>query len=247
MELQGKTVLITGATSGLGLALAQRFLAEGAQVTGVGRRADPGLTHPNYSYAAGDITDYDAARRAVQACVERFGKLDILVNCAGVCTIGSVFDTSPEEFRRHFEVNVFGLFHVTKAAMPHLMEQPGSAVVNVGSELGTKAIPERIAYGPSKAAVEMLTRCLAAECGPRVRVNGVLPGLMETPMTKDRFREAEDPDEARAAAAGRYVLGRLCRVEDVVEAILFLSTEKSSFITGDMIAVCGGGQFITCH
>ncbi len=246
MELAGKIALVTGATSGLGLAIAQRFLKEGAFVYGCGRRPQCGWEAPGFFYGPADITLFPEAQAAVDRCVDRFGGLDILVNCAGVTGIGSVDETSAEEFRHQFEVNVFGTFHMAKAALPALRQRPGSTILNVGSELGAKAIGRRIAYCPSKAAVEMLTRCLALECGPSVRVNGVLPGLMETPMTRERFECAPDPEAQRQKAARRYVLGRLCQVEDVVEAVLFLAGEKSSFITGEMIAVCGGGQFTTC-
>ena len=111
--------------------------------------------------------------------------------------------------------------------------------------MGVKAIPNRIAYCPSKAAVEMLTRCLAADEGPRVRVNGVLPGLTETPMTKMRFENAPDSDAERQRVCNRYVLKRMCTPEDVANGVVFLASDKASFITGDMLAVCGGGQFIT--
>lgn len=247
MELSGKTALVTGATSGAGLEIARRFLKEGAQVCGCGRRSVCALEGPGFCYVRADLTDDAQAQEVVARCLEAFGKLDILVNCAGVTGIGSIWDTTPEEFRHQFEVNVFALFQVTRAAAPALARRPGSAIINIGSELGTKAIAQRIAYCPSKAAVEMLTRCLAIECGPNVRVNGILPGLMETPMTQARFLDAPDPEARRAQVRERYVLKRMCRVEDVAEAALFLAGSRSSFITGDMLAVCGGGQFTTCQ
>ena len=246
MELEGKIALVTGATSGAGLEIARRFLAEGARVCGCGRREQCEIEHPGFVYARGDLTDPEQARGVAEACLSAFGGLDILVNCAGVTAIGGILDTSPEEFRRQFEVNVFGLFHMTQAALPALQARPGSVILNIGSELGAKAIARRIAYCPSKAAVEMLTRCLAIECGPGVRVNGILPGLMETPMTRTRFEYAPDPEEQRRLTRERYVLKRMCRVEDVAEAAVFLASDRSSFITGDMLAVCGGGQFTTC-
>ena len=158
MELEGKTALVTGATSGAGLEIARRFLEEGAQVCGCGRRESCEISAPDFLYVRGDLTDDDQARAVVARCLEAFGKLDILVNCAGVTGIGGVLDTSPEEFRHQFEVNVFALFHVTRAAVAALEQQPQSAVINIGSELGTRAAAQRIAYCPSKAAVEMLTR-----------------------------------------------------------------------------------------
>lgn len=247
MEFANKTAIITGASSGLGKALAYRFLEEGGQVFGIGRRLDPELEHQNFYYYPADLTDYDLACGAVEKCVEVFGKIDILINCAGVTGIGSVYTTPAEEFRHQFEVNVYAVFHMVKAALPYLHKQPESTIINVGSELGAKAKAERISYCPSKAAVEMLTKCLAIECGPQIRVNGVLPGLMDTPMTHERFERMPDPDAAREKAGRAYILNRLCRVEDVVEAVVFLASRRSSFITGDMIAVCGGGHFTTCQ
>lgn len=247
MELKGKTALVTGATSGVGLEIAKRFLAEGAQVCGCGRREHCELSAPEFLYARGDLTDDSQAQSVVARCLAAFGKLDILVNCAGVTAIGGVLDTTPAEFRRQFEVNVFALFQVTRAAVPALARQPGSTIINIGSELGARAAPQRIAYCPAKAAVEMLTRCLAIECGPTVRVNGILPGLMETPMTQERFLSAPDPEGQREQVRQRYLLKRMCRVEDVADAALFLAGGRSSFITGDMLAVCGGGQFTTCR
>lgn len=247
MELTGKTALVTGTSSGLGKAIALRFLAEGANVFGCGRRPESDIANPGYRYVSGDVADYAQAENIVRGCAEAFGGIDILVNCAGVTGIGNVFDTPPEDFHRQFQVNVFGPFHMSKAALPELQKRQGSTIINIGSELGAKAKADRIAYCPSKAAVEMLTRCLAIECGPEIRVNGVLPGLMDTPMTAHRFDRMPDPAEAREKAGKSYVLKRLCRVEDVVEAVVFLASEKSSFITGDMIAVCGGGQFTTCN
>ena len=247
MELEGKRVLVTGASSGLGYAIASLFLKEGAHMLGVARRSETDLKDARYSYISCDITDDKQVRQLPRACEELMGGLDVLVNCAGETAIGGVRDTSPDAFRAMFEVNVFGLYNVTHALLPLLEASADGTIINIGSELGAKAIARRIAYSPAKAAVEMLTRCLAIECAPHIRVNGVLPGLMETPMTKARFSDAPDPDEARRNAAGRYLLKRLCTVEDVADAALFLASPRSSFITGDMIAVCGGGQFTTAE
>ncbi len=246
MELEGKAALVTGATSGIGFAIAHRFLDEGAYVCGCGRRKFCEIEESRFFYLRGDLTCENDTRKIAEGVLSRLGKLDILVNCAGVTGIGSVFDTSPAEFKHQFEVNVFGLYNITHELIPAILQSKGT-IINIGSELGAKAIAERIAYCPSKAAVEMLTRCLAIECGPYVRVNGILPGLTETPMTRNRFTQAKNPSEARHKAANRYVLKRLCHVEDVADAAVFLASSRSSFITGDMIAVCGGGQFTTCH
>ncbi len=247
MELQDRVAIITGASSGIGEVIAQFYLKEGAKVYGCGLEPAAHISDPGFFYQQSNICEEDQAKKVVAGCVERFGGVDILVNCAGVTGMGTIDDTSVAEFRRQFEINVFGLYTMTKAAIDEVRKSEHAVIINIVSELGVKAIPNRVAYCPSKAAVEMLTRCLAADCGPRVRVNGILPGLTETPMTKMRYENAPDPEAERQKTRNRYVLKRMCVPEDVANGAVFLASDRSSFITGDMLAVCGGGQFITCQ
>lgn len=236
MELCGKTALITGASSGLGRAIAFRFVQEGAQVVGIGRRNT--VAEHAFRYVCCDITKEEQ----VQALVQTLTKVDILVNYAGVTAVGSLKTTKTQTLRQQFEVNVFGLYELTRQVLPLLEQSREGVIVNVGSELGRWAKADRIAYCPSKAAVEMLTRCMALELAPGIRVNGIMPGLMDTSMTRQRFEDSKDPAAARLEAGNRYLLKRLCTVEDAVEAALFLASSRSRFITGEMLAVCGGGQ-----
>ena len=247
MELQNRTAVITGASSGIGEVIARFYLDEGARVYGCGLESAASLTHERFAYQQADVCDETQAAAVVKGCEERFGGVDILVNCAGVTGIGTIDNTSVAEFRRQFEVNVFGVYTITQAAIGAIRRSAHAAIINIVSELGVKCIPERVAYCPSKAAVEMLTRCLAADCGPRVRVNGILPGLTETPMTRMRYESAADPEAERQKTRSRYVLKRMCTPEDVANGAVFLASDRASFITGDMLAVCGGGQFITCQ
>lgn len=247
MELQNRVAIVTGASSGIGAVIAQFYLKEGASVFGCGLEPGRNSKEDRFAYLQADICKPEAAAAVVAGCVERFGGLDILVNCAGVTGLGTIDNTTIEEFRRQFEINVFGLYTMTKAAIDAVRKSCHACVINIVSELGVKAIPNRVAYCPSKAAVEMLTRCLAADCGPQVRVNGILPGLTETPMTKMRYETDPDPEGARQKTRDRYVLKRMCVPEDVANGAVFLASDRSSFITGDMLAVCGGGQFITCQ
>lgn len=247
MELKNRTALITGASSGLGETIARFYLEEGAKVFGCGLEAQAHFQHENFAYRQADICDEAQAAAAARDCEERFGGIDILVNSAGVTGIGTIDTTTVAEFRRQFEINVFGVYTMTRAAIDTLRRSEHAVIINIVSELGVKCIPERVAYCPSKAAAEMLTRCLAVDCGPRIRVNGILPGLTETPMTRMRFENAPDPEAARRKASSRYVLGRMCTPEDVANGAVFLASDRASFITGDMLAVCGGGQFTTCQ
>lgn len=243
MELEGKIALITGASSGIGEVIARMYMKEGAKVFGCGRKAKPSIEEgENFAYGTGDLTKYDDAKALVEKCLKRFGQIDILVNCAGVTGIGTLETTTAEEFQRQFQINVFGVFNMCKAAIEALKDTKSSAIINISSEIGEKPMKARIAYSPSKAAVSMLTKCLAIDYGPKIRVNAILPGLVETPMTRARFEEAEDPAAYRKAIEDRYLLKRICTPEDVARAAVFLASENSSFITGESLSVCGGNQ-----
>lgn len=152
------------------------------------------------------------------------GKWDSVVNSAGATFIGNLEETSTELFKKQFDINVIG------------------TIVNIASDLGIKPIPERIAYCASKAAVIMLTKSIAIEYAPLVRANCILPGLVETPMIKDRFDNSENPQKLREEMANLYVLKRMGTLNDMSNATVFLTSEDSSFITGSELAVCGGLQ-----
>ncbi len=246
MLLKDRVAIVTGASSGIGRVIAAFYLAEGAKVIGCGLEDEFDLMNDNFKYIKANICEFNQAQLVMKKCVEEFGYVDILVNCAGITGIGDIYSTSIDEFKRQFEINVFGLYTMTKACISEIEKSDHASIINIVSELGVKAVAQRVAYCPSKSAVEMLTRCLAIDCGPRVRVNGILPGLTETPMTKERFINDKDPDTVRRQVAERYVLKRMCTPEDVANSAVFLGSDKSSFITGDMIAVCGGGHFTTC-
>ncbi len=143
-------------------------------------------------------------------------------------------------FMRELSINMGGVFNMCKAAVPELKKQEGSTIVTVGSDLGVRPIPERIGYCPSKAGVIMLTKCIALEYAPSIRANAILPGLVRTPMIEQRFTEAEDPAALEEAYASLYPLHKMGKVEDMANAIAFLSSDESGFMTGEIMHVCGG-------
>jgi NAD(P)-dependent dehydrogenase (short-subunit alcohol dehydrogenase family) len=239
-RLAGKTAFVTGASSGIGEAIALRLCEEGAEVVGCGRREQAELRHERFSYFSADLTLFEDAVAAVAAAGKRNGVLDIVVNSAGVTHTGSLATTDLETFNRVFKVNVDGVFNVCKAALPYLHKSRGASIINVASDLGLKSLAERIAYCPSKAALIMLTRCIALEEAPRVRANCILPGLVETPMIRQRFEQAPDSVALRNTLANMYPLKRMGTLEDMTSAVLFLASDESSFITGSSIEVCGG-------
>lgn len=240
MKFDDKVVIITGASSGIGQGVAKKFLDEGAMVAGCGIEKEMMIQNSKAIYVQADLTDFTQARHVVGEAVKAFGKVNNLVCCAGVTYVGSLETTDYDSFMREISINAGGVFNMCKAAIPELRKEENSAIVNVGSDLGVRPIPERIGYCPSKAAVIMLTKCIALEYAPSIRVNAILPGLVRTPMIEQRFREAEDPNALEEEYASLYPLHKMGKVEDMANAIAFLSGSESGFITGEIMQVCGG-------
>ena len=242
MSLKGKVVVITGASSGIGEGIVEKFIEEGANIVGCGLEETMKFSGENCLYVQGDLRNYEVAEKVIETAVNKFNKIDYLINCAGVTGKGDLETTTVAEFQRQFEINVFAVFNICKAAIKELKKSEKSSIINIASDLGVKAIPDRIAYCPTKASVLMMTKCMALDYGPDIRVNAIMPGLVETPMIKDRIENAEDPKEFKNNMAEMYTLKRLGTTQDIAEAAVFLASDKSSFITGDALAVCGGGQ-----
>ncbi len=240
MRFEDKVVIVTGASSGIGEGVAKKFLAEGAMVVGCGVEPEMHIQDEKAIYVQANLTNYQQAQNVVAQAVKKFGRVNKLVCCAGVTFVGSLETTDYDTFMRELSINMGGVFNMCKAAMPELQKQEGSTIVNVGSDLGVRPIPERIGYCPSKAGVIMLTKCIALEYAPSIRVNAILPGLVRTPMIEQRFTEAEDPKALEEGYASLYPLHKMGKIEDMANAIAFLSSDESGFITGEIMHVCGG-------
>jgi ketoreductase RED2 len=236
-------VLITGSSSGIGAACARSFAAGGAHViVNSSRSVDEGeavaASLPSAVYVQGDITDPDAAQRMVDTALSRWGRLDTLVNNAGTTAVIPHHDLAAatvDVWRRIFEVNVFGTWSMTLAALPALREAKGS-VVNVASVAGLRPTGSSIPYAASKAALHHMTVLLAKTVGPDVRVNAVAPGLIDTPWTADW-------DVVRQVVQQVTPLKRTGTPEDVAEVVLALS--KASYVTGQIVAIDGGLSIAT--
>jgi NAD(P)-dependent dehydrogenase (short-subunit alcohol dehydrogenase family) len=238
-----KVALVTGAARGIGLATAKRFLADGWRVALLDiegkllRDAVAALAKPDDTLALHcDVSDATAVASAIEQIAERFGRLDALVNNAGVAVFAPLLETSDADWNRILSVNLTGPFLCTKAASPLLREHGGGAVVNITSISAVRASTLRSAYGTSKAGLAHLTKQLAVELAPLgIRVNGVAPGPVDTAMAK-----AVHTPEIRADYHDAIPLNRYGLEEELAEAIFFLSSDRASYITGQILAVDGG-------
>jgi NAD(P)-dependent dehydrogenase (short-subunit alcohol dehydrogenase family) len=234
--------LVTGAASGIGLAVAAAFRAEGAEVVVLDRAIEaPPQLPDGCGYVCADLSDDAAVRAAVDAAVDRLGGLDVLVNNAGIGAQGTVEDASDDEWHRVLDVNVVGTARVCRAAWPHLRRSEHAAVVNTSSVAATAGLPQRAVYSASKGAVAALTRAMAADGMPDgIRVNAVNPGTADTPWVQRLLDSAPDPAAERAALAARQPHGRLVRPDEVAAAAVYLASPAAGSTTGTELAVDGG-------
>jgi NAD(P)-dependent dehydrogenase (short-subunit alcohol dehydrogenase family) len=241
-ELKGRKALVTGGASGIGLAIAATFAAEGAAVVVLDLAAErPAALPAELGYVTASVTDDAAVRAAVAAAVDSLGGLDILVNNAGIGAQGTVEDATDDEWHRVLDVNVVGIARVSRAAWPALRASNHAAVVNTGSIAATAGLPQRAVYSASKGAVAALTRAMAADGMPDgIRVNAVNPGTADTPWVGRLLGSAPDPAAERAALEARQPHGRLVTAGEVAHAALYLASPRAGSTTGTEIAVDGG-------
>jgi NAD(P)-dependent dehydrogenase (short-subunit alcohol dehydrogenase family) len=240
-RLEGKSCLVTGGGSGIGLAVARRFAAEGARVAVMGRRADrleeAAAESDAISAVPGDVSVADDARRVVEAIVERHGGLDVLFHAAGVIRRNErLEETTDDEWNHDMGINVGGAFNVCRFAIPHL-EQSRGAIVLVASQLAHVAAAGYATYAVGKGAVLALARTLAIDLGPRgVRVNALSPGIVDT----DFAYIGRDFGAVRDQIAASLPLRRVGTAEDMVGPAVFLASDESGWMTGQSLVVDGG-------
>ncbi|HEV2640185.1 MAG TPA: SDR family oxidoreductase [Actinocrinis sp.] len=231
--------VVSGGASGIGAAAAAALAARGVRVAALDLNPDQAAA-PAVGIAC-DVRDDESVRRAVAEVAERFGRIDIVVNNAGIGAQGDIAGNPDEEWLRVLDVNVVGMARLTRAALPYLRRSPAAAVVNTSSIYAWVGLPQRTVYAASKGAVFALTLAMAADhVGESIRVNAVAPGAVDTPWIDRLMAQAPDPAAARAALNARSPAGRLVRPEEVGEAIAYLATPASSATTGTVLAVDGG-------
>ena len=240
-----KVAIITGGSGGIGLAAARLLASKGAKVLITGRRTgvldEIAASHPNIEGFTADAADPEAAARTVAAAIERWGRLDIVVNNAGSGTIQPLATVNAQAISDIFAVNVAGPTLLAAAALPHLEKTKGT-IINISSTFGSKAAPELSLYSASKAAVEQLTRCWSLELAPKgIRVNAIASGPVETEFLRDRMKLSDEQIAAVKEHEVRSIpLGCRGVPDDVARWIVHLADSEADWITGQIIAVDGG-------
>jgi NAD(P)-dependent dehydrogenase (short-subunit alcohol dehydrogenase family) len=239
LEFDGLTALVTGGASGIGAAVVRELQSGGARVAALDLHPE-GAPEGSLAVMA-DVADDESVRRGVETVSGAFGRIDIVVNNAGIGAQGTVEDNDDDEWHRVFDINVVGLVRVSRAALPHLRRSPSAAIVNTCSIAATAGLPQRALYSATKGAVLSLTRAMAADhLAEGIRVNCVNPGTAATPWVERLLESSADPGAERAALAARQPHGRLVSAEEVAGAVAYLASPRSGSTTGVALAVDGG-------
>ena len=243
-KLKDSVCIVTGATSGMGKAIADTLHNEGAKLVLSGQNAQRGETLrkalSGSVFVAGDVSDADYNKKLVETAIDTFGKLNVLVLSAGRLGLGSVLEVPISEWQKTLDVNLNAIFYLSKYAIPHLQNSAGSSILINSSIAAYKSFPNHPAYCASKAATLALMRQMAVEYAPQIRVNALCPGPVDTPMIWDSAKAFPNPAEAVENAGKATLMKRLGTPEDVAKLARFLVSDEASWITGTAITIDGG-------
>jgi meso-butanediol dehydrogenase/(S,S)-butanediol dehydrogenase/diacetyl reductase len=252
MKLEGKVALITGGGTGIGTAIAERFVKEGAKVCISGRRQEmldkvaQSLPSGTITTCQGDASKDEDAARMVETTMSFGRKIDVLVNNAGISTDGSVADVDPELFRKTVNINLIGPFLVMRSAIPHMIENGGGSIINIASVGGMRCLPFMPAYCASKGGLIMLTQQVALDYGPKnIRCNAICPGGIKTAMVEEEFGQfgkmvGMEPEKYFEVISESLPLGRFGDPSEIAGMCMFLASDDASFTTGAAILVDAG-------
>ncbi len=249
MKLAGKICLVTGGSKGIGEAVARLFKAEGARVALVDLDEPKGTALTRDLAGSGDdamfvgcnVSDSFEIKRMVDVVVARYGRIDVLVNNAGVTDNATVVETTEANWDRVLGTNLKGVYLCSKEVIPHMLRQGGGNIVNVGSIASFIGLNNNAAYNASKGGVLMLTRNMAVDFASKnIRVNAVCPGMVMTPMLEDFIKIQPDPEAYVKAVEATTPMGRIGTPEEVAQAVLFLAADDCKYITGSALMVDGG-------
>jgi meso-butanediol dehydrogenase/(S,S)-butanediol dehydrogenase/diacetyl reductase len=255
-RLEGKTALITGGGTGIGAAIAKRFVSEGASVCITGRRHEVleklvrSLPPEKAATCSGDVSNHEDVKRMVAAALTLSGRLDVLVSSAGMDTRGNIADIDPALWKRCVDVNLAGPFFLMKESIPHMVKGGGGSIINIASVGGLRCLPNFSAYCTSKAGLIMLTKQAALDYGPfGIRCNVVCPGLVRTPMTEAGLGQMSettgtDLETTFALKTSALPLRRFAKPEEISGICSYLASDESSFMTGSTIVIDGGSDIV---
>jgi len=247
MEFSDKIAVVTGASSGIGKAIAAAFLREGATVAGIARRklATADLSGERFHSFLADLTSDQDRTHCVHRIVAELGGIDILIHAAGIIANGTIENTTLSDWDTMMNINVRAVFHLTQLALPALVPRKGNIVV-ISSVAGLRSFPGVLSYAVSKAAVDQFTRCSALELAPKgVRINAVNPGVVVTQLHRSGGMGEEQYQAFLERSKTTHPLGRVGQPEEVADLVLFLASDRASWITGSTYSI-DGGRALTC-
>lgn len=245
-------MVVSGGASGLGLAAAEKFAYNGFDIVIIdideekGKEAVDKVRHLGQEaiFCLCDISNNDQVKAAAAAAEGYFGHINVLINNAGLEVRGSILQCEEEDWVRLYNINLKGIFYMANAFVPLMQKGNGGAIVNTGSILGYRAVGERAAYSSSKGAIDSLTRSMAFDLAPNIRVNCVAPGAIDTPLLRGSINDSPDPAETEKVLGSKSVFGRMGTSEEVANVMFFLASDEASFVTGSTYFVDGGWSML---